>query len=68
MELKELIPAFNMPQLVDTVLLSYKDVIISDSFLFLCSVRFGPGFKKSLNEQLREIKKEKGVIKTLQRD
>lgn len=55
----------NLPTYVETVLLPYKDKIVYHGFLMGGRIRFGSGYKRSLNETYKKAKAKYGIITEL---
>ena len=55
-----------IPVMVKTVLIPFKDKIIFDSLIGIDNVSFGGNMRRSFNEDYMEIKKENGIITTLE--
>lgn len=55
-----------LPVYVKAVLLPFEDRIIYDSLLSSYSIRFGGGYKRSLNDTYREIKERGRLLTSLQ--
>jgi hypothetical protein len=64
--ISDLIPDVMLPVMADAVLLPFNDVIIYDSVLYTLNVQFGPHIRKTFKEQYTEIKKEKGIIVSIE--
>lgn len=60
----EMIP-LPLPQMIETVLIPFKDKIIFDGFLQTYNVYFGPGIRRNRNEDYRLAKAHQGVITRL---
>ena len=54
-----------LPVLLETVLLPFKDKIVYDGFMRLSNIIFGRGIRRELNEEYREAKNLYGVITKL---
>ncbi|MFM6956087.1 MAG: hypothetical protein ACKOX1_05995 [Ignavibacteria bacterium] len=54
-----------LPAMVETVLLSFKDKIVSDGIYSGMRLIFGPGFKRRFNENYNRAKKDFGIITNL---
>jgi len=54
-----------LPTLVQTVLLPFKDKIVYHGFLLGGRIRFGSGYKRSLNEVYKQAKAKYGIITSL---
>ena len=55
----------NLPTYVETILLPYKDKIVYHGIFMGGSMRFGSGFKRSLNEVYKKAKAKYGIITQL---
>lgn len=55
----------NLPQMVDTILLPFRDKIIHDGILVGYDITFGGGMKRSLNEAYKQAKESFGIITSL---
>jgi len=55
----------NLPTYVDTVLLPYKDKIVYHGIFMGGRMRFGSGYKRSLNEVYKKAKAKYGIITQL---
>jgi hypothetical protein len=51
----------HLPVLTQTVLLPFKDRIVYDGLMNCCSISFGPGIRRSLNESFKEAKLRHGI-------
>jgi len=51
--------------LIQAVLIPFKGKIIYDTFLVPFSVHIGPGMRRGLNEEFKDIKDKHGIIETL---
>lgn len=59
-------PTFVLPLMVETVLLPFEGRIIYDSLIMPYSVNFGGGAKKGFQEEYRELKRQSGIITSLE--
>jgi len=55
----------NVPRLVHTVLLPFRDKIIYDGLVSTYNISFGGGVKRSLNEAYKQAKEAFGIITSL---
>jgi hypothetical protein len=55
----------DLPVLTQTVLLPFKDRIVYDAILTGYRISFGPGIRRSLNEEFKEAKATHGIVTTL---
>jgi len=55
-----------LPVMIETVLLPFKDKIIYDSYIGTHSISFGSGMIDIFNEEYENIKKNSGITTTLQ--
>jgi len=55
----------NLPAYIETVLLPYKNKIVYHGILMGGSIRFGSGYKRSLNEVYKKAKAKYGIITSL---
>src|SRR5260370_22638792 len=55
----------HLPVLTQTVLLPFKDMIVYDGILHGYRISFGPGIRRSLNEDFKEAKATHGIVTTL---
>lgn len=55
----------HLPIYVQAVLIPFEDRIIYDSLLIPSSLMFGAGYRRSLNDNLREIEEREGIITAL---
>ena len=53
-EISDIIPTYELPTYIQTVLLPFEDVIIYDSIIFPYMIRIGSGLKKIINEDYME--------------
>jgi hypothetical protein len=58
----------NLPFVLETILIPFKDKIIYDSLFRYFPIKFGPGARSSFNKGYKEIKQEKGIIERLTGD
>jgi len=56
---------YEVPYMVDAVLLPFKDKIIYDSFIGAYPVSFGTGIRNSMKDMYEEIKEKVGIIETM---
>jgi len=63
--ISEAIPAEELPKMVKTVLIPFKDRIIYDSIFHVYNIQFGHNMRRDCKERYSEIKAEKGIISTL---
>jgi hypothetical protein len=54
-----------LPVLTRTVLLPFKDKIVYDGLLNSYRISFGPGIRRSLNENFKEAKARHGIVTSL---
>lgn len=54
-----------LPVLTQTVLLPFKDRIVYDGLLNAYRISFGPGIRRSLNENYKEAKARHGIVTAL---
>ena len=54
-----------LPVLTQTVLLPFKDKIVYDGLLTSYRISFGPGIRRSLNENFKEAKARHGIVTSL---
>jgi hypothetical protein len=52
---------FELPVMLDTVLLPFKDRIVYDSYIGKASISFGKGMRASFDEEYQQAKKEFGI-------
>ena len=62
--IKDTVP-YQLPLMVDAVLLPFQGKIIYDSFLIPLNITFGKGIRASFNESYNTAKKTKGIIECL---
>jgi len=62
--LEELIGTY-LPVLAQTVLLPFKDLIVYDSVMSGYNISFGPGIRRSLNEDFKKAKARHGIVTSL---
>lgn len=62
--LKEMLP-LPVPCMIETVLLPFKNVIITYGYISTYNMFLGPGIKRNLKEAYSEIKDSQGVTKSL---
>jgi len=55
----------NLPVLVKTVLLPFRDKIVYDGLMNSFSITFGPGIRRGLNESFKEAKARHGIVTSL---
>ncbi len=63
--IEEILPSYVLPSYVEAVLLPFEGKIIYDSLLRPYDVQLGSGIQKNINEQYKELKKQKGIITSL---
>lgn len=61
----EMFPSYRLPVAMKTILLPWKDCIITDGLCAPYTVTFGPNMRKSFKEAYLEAKKNGSVIKSL---
>ena len=66
--LDEVIPSYALPQMVEAVLLPFKNQIIYDGLLSGYRVHFGGGIRSDLNQAYRVAKHKGRIITTLESD
>jgi hypothetical protein len=54
-----------LPVWVETFLLPFNDKIVYDGLLSRYNISFGPGIRRSLNEQYKEAKERLGIVTSL---
>jgi hypothetical protein len=54
-----------LPILAETVLLPFKGLIVYDGLLNAYRISFGPGLRRSLNENFKEAKARHGIVTSL---
>ena len=54
-----------LPVLTQTVLLPFKNMIVYDGLLSSYNISFGPGIRRSLNENFKDAKERHGIVTTL---
>ena len=54
-----------LPVLVQTVLLPFKNTIVYDGLMSSYNISFGPGIRRSLNQDFKEAKERHGIITSL---
>ena len=59
-------PNNTLPKMVETVLLPFNNQIIYDGMFCSYNFHFGPNMRKDLKDLYMEIKKERGIISTLE--
>jgi hypothetical protein len=55
----------HLPVLTQTVLLPFKNMIVYDGILNGYRISFGPGIRRSMNEDFKEAKATHGIVTTL---
>jgi len=55
----------NLPVMVETVLLPFRDHIVYDSTLHVYRISFGPGVRGTFNRDFKEAKERHGVVTAL---
>ena len=55
----------NLPAMVGTVLLPFRDKIIYDGLMNSYRISFGPGVRRSLNDSYKEAKTRHGIVTSL---
>ena len=55
----------DLPVLVETVLLPFKDKIVYDGLMTSYRISFGSGIRRSLNESFKEAKARHGIVTSL---
>jgi hypothetical protein len=61
---KETVP-YEVPFMVDAVLLPFKDKIIYDSFIGIVPISFGKGYRSSMKEAYEKTKETDGIIEIM---
>lgn len=54
-----------LPVMVETVLLPFKDQIVYDGLISSYNISFGPGIRRNLNEDFKEVKARHGIVTSL---
>lgn len=54
-----------LPVMTHTVLLPFKDVIVYDGLMSSYNISFGPGIRRTLNEDFKEAKSRHGIVTSL---
>ena len=54
-----------LPVMTQTVLLPFKDVIVYDGLMSSYNITFGPGIRRSLNENFKQAKEQHGIVTSL---
>lgn len=54
-----------LPVMVQTTLLPFKDRIVYDSLITSFNIYFGPGIRRSLNEDFKAAKARRGIVTSL---
>ena len=54
-----------LPVMTQTVLLPFKDVIVYDGLMSSYNITFGPGIRRSLNENFKQAKERHGIVTSL---
>ncbi|MCX7422304.1 MAG: DUF6398 domain-containing protein [Planctomycetia bacterium] len=54
-----------LPVMTQTVLLPFKDVIVYDGLMSSYNISFGPGIRRTLNEDFKEAKSRHGIVTSL---
>jgi len=55
----------NLPVLVQTILLPFRDKIVYDGILNSFNISFGPGIRRGLNKSFKEAKERQGIVTSL---
>lgn len=55
----------HLPAMVQATLLPFKDQIVYDGLLSTFNIFFGPGIRRSLNEDFKEAKARRGIVTSL---
>ncbi|HET6248992.1 MAG TPA: DUF6398 domain-containing protein [Tepidisphaeraceae bacterium] len=55
----------DLPLMVRTVLLPFKDKIVFDSLMSVSGISFGPGIRRGLNDDFKEAKARHGIVTSL---
>ena len=55
----------DLPVMIETVLLPFRNKIVYDGILAPYSVSFGPGLRRSLNESYKDAKERHGIVTSL---
>ncbi len=55
----------DLPVMVETVLLPFRNKIVYDGIMSPYRVSFGPGLKRSLNEAYKDAKEQHGIVTSL---
>lgn len=66
--LEEVVPAYDLPRMVDVVLLPFKGWIIYDGLLQGYNISFGGGIRSDLNHTYMTAKQKDRIITTLEPD
>ena len=61
---EELIGSY-LPVLTQTVLLPFKNMIVYDGLMSSYNISFGPGIRRSLNQNFKEAKERHGIVTML---
>ena len=54
-----------LPVMTETVLLPFRDRIVYDGLISSYPITFGPGIRRSLNENFKEAKNQHGIVTSL---
>ena len=55
----------NLPALVQTILLPFKDQIVYDGLMTRTNISFGPGFRRNINQDFKAAKARHGIVRSL---